>query len=74
MGSPARARSRRRRRCPGRRTEGEITLFESHGLALEDLVCAAKVLKKARDAGIGTEIPSSGGTAFACASRTMRRA
>jgi ornithine cyclodeaminase/alanine dehydrogenase-like protein (mu-crystallin family) len=43
--------------APARRTEGEITLFESHGLALEDLVCAAKVLGKALDTGIGTNIP-----------------
>ena len=45
-------------KAPGRRTEAEITLFESHGLALEDLVCAAKVLDRARNAGVGTEIPA----------------
>lgn len=44
-------------RLPGRRTEEEITVFESHGLALEDLVCAVKVLARAREAGIGTELP-----------------
>lgn len=42
---------------PGRRTEEEITVFESHGLALEDLVCAVRVLARAREAGIGTELP-----------------
>ncbi len=42
--------------APGRRTEAEITLFESHGLALEDLVCAQMVLDRAREAGIGTAI------------------
>lgn len=44
-------------RLPGRRTEEEITVFESHGLALEDLVCAVKVLARARESGIGTELP-----------------
>lgn len=44
-------------KAPGRRTQGEITLFESHGLALEDLACAAKVLDRARDAGAGAELP-----------------
>ena len=43
--------------APGRRTEEEITLFESHGLAMEDLVCAAEVLKRARETGFGTELP-----------------
>lgn len=44
--------------APGRRAAEEITLFESHGLALEDLLCAAKVLDRARDAGIGMKIPT----------------
>lgn len=42
---------------PGRRTEEEITLFESHGLAIEDLVCAVQVLHRAREAGCGFELP-----------------
>ena len=42
---------------PGRTSPGEITLFESHGLALEDLAAAARVLKLAQERGIGMEIP-----------------
>lgn len=41
----------------GRRTEEEITVFESQGLALEDLVCAVRVLARARESGVGTELP-----------------
>jgi alanine dehydrogenase len=41
----------------GRRTQDEITIFESQGLALEDLVCAVRVLDKAREAGVGIELP-----------------
>ena len=44
--------------APGRRTEDEITIFESQGLALEDLVCAVRVLDKAREAGLGIELPA----------------
>lgn len=35
----------------------EITVFESHGLALEDLACAVRVLRRARELGIGAELP-----------------
>jgi alanine dehydrogenase len=41
---------------PGRRTEKEITIFESQGLALEDLACAAEVLRRARAAGAGVAL------------------
>jgi ornithine cyclodeaminase/alanine dehydrogenase-like protein (mu-crystallin family) len=44
--------------APGRRTQDEITLFESQGLATEDLVCAVQVLGRAREAGAGIELPT----------------
>jgi ornithine cyclodeaminase/alanine dehydrogenase-like protein (mu-crystallin family) len=43
--------------APARRPPDEITLFESHGLGLEDLAVAARVLELARAQGIGIEIP-----------------
>ena len=42
---------------PGRACPEEITLFESHGLGLEDLAVACRVLEIARHQGIGMEIP-----------------
>jgi ornithine cyclodeaminase/alanine dehydrogenase-like protein (mu-crystallin family) len=39
---------------PGRATEGEITLFKSLGLAVEDLAAAAYVYGRARETGAGT--------------------
>ena len=41
---------------PGRRTEGEVTVFESLGLAVEDLAAAALCLERARERGVGTEV------------------
>jgi alanine dehydrogenase len=41
----------------GRRRADEITLFESHGLALEDLTCSVRVLRRARELGVGMELP-----------------
>lgn len=42
---------------PGRTSRNEITLFESHGLALEDLAAACRVLDLAHEHGIGMDIP-----------------
>ena len=42
---------------PGREDAGEITLFESQGIALEDLALAAKVYEQALKAGIGERLP-----------------
>jgi alanine dehydrogenase len=42
---------------PGRCNDEDITLFESQGMAIQDLVLAARVLEKARAAGLGTELP-----------------
>ncbi len=41
----------------GRTSPGEVTLFESHGLGLEDLAAACRVLDLARERGVGMEIP-----------------
>jgi ornithine cyclodeaminase/alanine dehydrogenase-like protein (mu-crystallin family) len=43
--------------CPGREDDAEITLFESHGIALEDVTLAAKVYEKAVAAGAGKPNP-----------------
>jgi ornithine cyclodeaminase/alanine dehydrogenase-like protein (mu-crystallin family) len=39
---------------PGRRTPDEITLFESHGIALWDIALAAEVYERATSEGVGT--------------------
>ena len=44
-------------RVPGRRTEEGVTLFESMGVALEDIAAAELVYRKAREQGIGQELP-----------------
>jgi alanine dehydrogenase len=41
----------------GRQSADEITLFKSHGLAIEDVAVAAHVYRAARAAGIGQELP-----------------
>lgn len=42
---------------PGREDDGEITLFESHGIALEDVALAARIYEKALEAGVGQPLP-----------------
>jgi alanine dehydrogenase len=42
---------------PGRRSDDEITLFESQGIALEDVAAATVVYERARQQGIGAELP-----------------
>jgi ornithine cyclodeaminase/alanine dehydrogenase len=42
-------------RTPARRYQDDITLFESHGLALQDVVCASLVLRRAQERGEGTK-------------------
>jgi ornithine cyclodeaminase/alanine dehydrogenase-like protein (mu-crystallin family) len=42
---------------PGRHSDGELTVFESLGLAAEDLAAAALCVQVARARGIGTEVP-----------------
>ena len=44
-------------RAPGRLTPEGVTLFESMGVALEDIAAADLVYRKAREQGIGQELP-----------------
>jgi ornithine cyclodeaminase/alanine dehydrogenase-like protein (mu-crystallin family) len=41
---------------PGRSSAGEITLYKSVGVAVQDAAAAALVLARARDRGVGTEV------------------
>src|SRR5690349_17386327 len=41
---------------PGRRKPDQVTLFESQGMAIQDLVIAADMARLARDKGMGEEI------------------
>ena len=41
----------------GRRDEAELTVFKSLGLAVEDLAAAALCTERARERGVGTEVP-----------------
>lgn len=47
-------------RRPGRSGPEAITLFESQGLAVQDLALAARVLAAARERGLGQELPFGG--------------
>lgn len=47
-------------RLEGRQDEGEITLFKSLGLAIEDLAAARHVYQAARHAGVGTPVDLGG--------------
>jgi ornithine cyclodeaminase/alanine dehydrogenase-like protein (mu-crystallin family) len=49
--------------APGRRRPDEITLFASHGIALEDVACAAHVVARARAGALGTDLPWGGSEA-----------
>ena len=42
--------------APGRRGGGELTLFRSLGIAIEDLAAAERAVATARERGIGTEV------------------
>jgi ornithine cyclodeaminase len=42
--------------APGRRDDGELTLFRSLGIAVEDLAAAETALAAARAQGLGTEV------------------
>jgi ornithine cyclodeaminase/alanine dehydrogenase-like protein (mu-crystallin family) len=41
---------------PGRESDGELTLFKSLGLAVEDLASAELVVRRAREQGVGSEV------------------
>lgn len=42
---------------PGRRSDDEVTLFESHGMAIQDLALARRLLVEAQAQGAGTQLP-----------------
>ncbi len=44
-------------RVPGRLSEDGVTLFESMGVALEDIAAGGLVYRKAKEQGIGVELP-----------------
>jgi len=44
-------------RVPGRTAKEEITLYESHGMAVQDIYVGARVLALARERGIGVDLP-----------------
>ncbi len=44
-------------RHPGRESAGQVVLYESHGMALQDLYTAAHVLALARERGVGIDLP-----------------
>jgi ornithine cyclodeaminase len=48
-------------RHPGRRSAGEITLFKSLGLAIEDLAAAHHIYERAARDGLGTRVELGGG-------------
>ena len=43
-------------KVPGRTNAEDITLFKSHGIALEDVAVAALVYERARDRGLGKPV------------------
>jgi ornithine cyclodeaminase len=47
-------------RAPGRGSADELTLFESLGIAVEDLAAAHYVLQRARAEGVGTDVELGG--------------
>lgn len=47
-------------RHPGRSTADEMTLFESQGLAVQDLALAVRLEALARERGLGVELPYGG--------------
>ncbi|MFZ4536781.1 ornithine cyclodeaminase family protein [Propionivibrio sp.] len=47
-------------RHPGRRTPDEITLFESQGMAIQDIALAVRIEALARERGLGVKLPYGG--------------
>ncbi len=44
-------------RAPGRTSDTQITLYESHGMGIQDLYVCAKLLQLARERNVGTDLP-----------------
>jgi len=47
-------------KCPGRRSPAEITVFDSLGIAVEDLAAARYLDRRAREEGVGTLVELGG--------------
>jgi len=45
---------------PGRTSRDQITLFESQGMAIQDLIIAAHLMVRAREQGVGSEVDLGG--------------
>jgi alanine dehydrogenase len=45
------------KKAPGRTDSKQISLYESHGMGLQDLWIGAKMLATARERGVGTDLP-----------------
>lgn len=43
-------------RVSGRKSDADITIFESHGLGLQDVAVAYQLYKRAKEAGVGEEV------------------
>lgn len=43
-------------KAPGRRSDADITIFESHGLGIEDVAVAAHIYQRAKERGLGQEL------------------
>ncbi len=44
----------------GRTSSEQITLFESQGMAMQDLIIAAELMRRARAEGVGSEVDVGG--------------
>jgi len=44
-------------RAPGRGSAADVTLYESHGMAVQDVYVAAGLLALARERGVGADLP-----------------
>lgn len=58
-------------KIPGRTNAGQITLFKSNGIAIEDVVTAGRVYEIARQRGIGKDVPMWRDEARAAEGRSM---
>ena len=47
-------------RAPGRSSPRQVTLYESHGMGIQDLWVGARVLALARERGVGVDLPIGG--------------
>jgi len=44
-------------RAPGRTSPDQVTLYESHGMGIQDIYVAGKLLELARARNVGTDLP-----------------